>query len=29
VRLKPLIAAEVIGPALADYPWLKPDLCVL
>jgi DNA-binding transcriptional LysR family regulator len=28
-RLKPLIAAEVIGPALADYPWLKPDLCVL
>ena len=28
-RLKPLIAAEVIAPALADCPWLAPALRVL
>ena len=28
-HLKPLIAAEVIAPALADHPWLAPDLRVL
>ncbi|MFN3992239.1 MAG: LysR family transcriptional regulator [Tabrizicola flagellatus] len=28
-HLKPLIAAEVIAPALADQPWLAPDLRVL
>jgi DNA-binding transcriptional LysR family regulator len=29
VRLKPLIAQEVIAPALADWPWLAPALRVL
>ncbi len=28
-RLKPLIACEVITPALADCPWLAPALRVL
>ncbi|WP_135449941.1 MULTISPECIES: LysR family transcriptional regulator [Tabrizicola] len=28
-RLKPLIAGHVIGPALADHPWLAPALRVL
>ena len=28
-RLKPLITVDVIGPALADCPWLAPSLRVL